>query len=156
MQHTSKYQFKLIEGTDNFSPGPLNDNMEKVEEQFEAVEEEFSEVMTNLGTIGHNLRVETGSYTGTGTYGQFSPTQLTFELYPVVVMIVCTSSTYASPPCIMMRPAPCSIFSAGASAALGMFITWGEHTVSWYAGNSGANSQANEEGATYHYLALGY
>ena len=32
MQQTSKYQFKLIEGTDDFSPTPLNDNMEKVEE----------------------------------------------------------------------------------------------------------------------------
>ena len=31
MQQTSKYQFKLIEGTDDFSPGPLNDNMEMVD-----------------------------------------------------------------------------------------------------------------------------
>ena len=35
MQQTSKYQFKLIEGTDDFSPTPLNDNMEKVEEALE-------------------------------------------------------------------------------------------------------------------------
>ena len=153
MQQTSKYQFNLVEGGDDFSPTPLNQNMEKVEQELSGLE---SSIMANLGTIGHNLRVETGSYTGTGTYGQYNPTHLTFSLYPLVVMIVCTSSTYASPPCIMMRPAPCSIFAAGASAALGIFITWDEHKVSWYAGNGGANSQVNEEGASYHYLALGY
>ena len=32
MQQTSKYQFNLVEGSDDFSPTPLNQNMEKVEE----------------------------------------------------------------------------------------------------------------------------
>ena len=148
MQQTSKYQFKLIEGTDDFSPTPLNDNMERVEEELEGLAE-------NLGSIGHNLRVETGSYVGTGTYGQSNPMQLTFELHPVVVMIVCTSSHYASPPCTMMRPAPCSIFAAGGSPSLAIEVTWGEHSVSWYS-TLDSNCHVNEQGASYHYLALGY
>ena len=32
MQQTSKYQFNLVDTTDDFSPEPLNQNMEKVEE----------------------------------------------------------------------------------------------------------------------------
>ena len=32
MQQTSKYQFNLVDATDDFSPEPLNQNMEKVEE----------------------------------------------------------------------------------------------------------------------------
>ena len=81
--------------------------------------------------------------------------QLTVELYPVVVMIVCTSDTYATPPCTMMRPAPCSIFGASGPATLALFITWGEHTVNWYSPVD-SNCHVNDEGATYHYLALGY
>ena len=32
MQQTTKYQFNLVDATDDFSPDPLNQNMEKVEE----------------------------------------------------------------------------------------------------------------------------
>ena len=39
MQQTTKYQFKLIEGSDDFSPQPLNDNVEKVEELFQDMAE---------------------------------------------------------------------------------------------------------------------
>ena len=38
MQQTSKYQFNLVEGSDDFSPTPLNQNMEKVEEALEELE----------------------------------------------------------------------------------------------------------------------
>ena len=152
MQQTSKYQFNLVEGGDDFSPTPLNQNMEKVEQELSGL---ASSVMANLGTIGHNLRVETGSYTGTGTYGQNHPNRLTFSLYPLVVMIVCASRNYAMPPCTMMRPAPCSVFVAGSTGALVMPLTWQEHGVSWYASAS-ATDQGNEEGATYHWIALGY
>ena len=38
MQQTSKYQFNLVEGSDDFSPTPLNQNMEKVEEALEGME----------------------------------------------------------------------------------------------------------------------
>lgn len=158
MQQTSKYQFNLVENTDDFSPAPLNQNMEKVEEELEGIEESLTEglaeVMANLGTIGHNLRVETGSYTGTGTYGETNPKQLTFDLYPVLVMIVCTSSPIPSPPCILMRPAPGSIFQASSPVNMRMYVTWGEHTVSWYAG--GEYYHANEANASYYYIALGY
>ena len=155
MQQTSKYQFKLIEGTDDFSPTPLNDNMERVEEEFQSVEQALTGIQEELGTAGHNLRVVDGSYTGTGTYGQSNPMQLTFELHPVVVMIVCTSSLYATPPCTMMRPVPCSIFAAGGTGSLALYVTWGEHTVSWYCPTDSTN-HVNTEGDTYHYLALGY
>ena len=42
MQQTTKYQFKLIEGSDDFSPQPLNDNVEKVEELISGVEAAYT------------------------------------------------------------------------------------------------------------------
>ena len=63
MQQTTKYQFKLIEGSDDFSPQPLNDNVEKVEQaltEFEAALEEVQEA-TQV------LPYATGTYTGDGS-----------------------------------------------------------------------------------------
>ena len=42
MQHTSKYQFKLIEGTDDFSPAPLNQNAQKTETLLAGMEEDLA------------------------------------------------------------------------------------------------------------------
>ena len=159
MQQTTKYQFNLVDSTDDFSPTPLNQNMEKVEEELEGLEEalasEVETVMDNLGTIGHNLRIQTGSYVGTGTYGQSNPKSLTFDLYPVVVMIAAATDGHAIPPCILMRGIPISIFSAGSLGSDALYVTWGEHSVSWYS-KSSTFSHANEDGATYRYLVLGY
>ena len=60
MQQTSKYQFKLIEGTDDFSPTPLNDNMEKVEEELSELNDTVATLMETVD--GHKMAV--GSYQG--------------------------------------------------------------------------------------------
>ena len=68
MQQTSKYQFNLVEGSDDFSPTPLNQNMEKVEEVLEtldaAVDEAQStaknELLTKLRRDGYDLYQVTG------------------------------------------------------------------------------------------------
>ena len=62
MQQTTKYQFKLIEGSDDFSPQPLNDNVEKVEEA-------LMELETGLGEVEDaytpaNKPYVIGTYTG--------------------------------------------------------------------------------------------
>ena len=46
MQQTTKYQFKLIEGSDNFSPQPLNDNVEKIEEELSAIDTALARAYT--------------------------------------------------------------------------------------------------------------
>ena len=61
MQQTSKYQFNLVEGSDDFSPTPLNQNMEKVEEALEGMETAIEESYSS-----GNKPYVVGSYTGTG------------------------------------------------------------------------------------------
>jgi hypothetical protein len=141
LKQTESLNLNLIESTDPVDWTPLNANMETLEAE--------------LGHIGHNLRVETGSYVGTGTYGRTDLNSLTFELYPVVVMIACTSSGIATPPFTMLRDAPGSIFLAGANTATAIYVTWEDHTVSWWCGTN-AYYQANAENATFSYIALGY
>lgn len=148
MQHTSKYQFKLIEGTDDFSPGPLNDNMEMVEEQFEAVEEEFSEVMTNLGSGGNTARIIYGSYVGTGTYGAGNPNTLTFDFRPLLLI-------WGDPVYDQYTTVVCMRGRDNQPGPNGRIATiWGNNSVSWYH-NSSAQEQANSSGVSYPYVAIG-
>ena len=148
MQQTTKYQFKLIEGTDDFSPGPLNDNMEMVEEQFEAVEEEFSEVMTNLGSGGNTARIIYGSYVGTGTYGAGNPNTLTFDFRPLLLI-------WGDPVYDQYTTVVCMRGRDNQPGPNGRIATiWGNNSVSWYH-NSSAQEQANTSGVTYPYVAIG-
>lgn len=162
MQQTEKYQFHLIEGSDDFSPQPLNDNMEKVEEQFQSMETELAgeldQVMANLGTIGHNLRIETGSYLGTGLRGATNPTGITTQLYPILVAVVCSGSAATGiPPALFLRPAQKTIWVAGDMGSRALNITWSDHAVEWYVHDAyGSEYQANQTGQTYHYVVLGY
>ena len=63
MQQTTKYQFKLIEGSDDFSPQPLNDNVEKVEQALT----EFEAALETVQDATEVLPYVTGSYTGDGS-----------------------------------------------------------------------------------------
>ena len=70
MQQTSKYQFNLVEGSDDFSPTPLNQNMEKVEEVLENMEATLSESLSELES----------SITGTGSAASVALNQAKQEL----------------------------------------------------------------------------
>ena len=85
MQQTSKYQFNLVEGSDDFSPAPLNQNAQKTEAalvameesltgQIEEMEGSLASLAANVGTAGKTARIAWGSYTGTGIGLGCSPT----------------------------------------------------------------------------------
>ena len=145
MQQTDKYQFKLIEGTDAFSPQPLNENMEQVEQALSELE---SSLLGNLGTIGQNLRVEAGSYVGTGGYGESQPNTLTFQRHPVEVMVALTTAATRAPPMVLTRPAPSARCQLGGGAS-GVFPPWGDQRVQGYGyGDGRAYHKANSNGVT--------
>ena len=66
MQQTTKYQFKLIEGSDDFSPQPLNDNVGKVEELFQDMAETVEAVQSTADAAysPNNKPYVVGSYMG--------------------------------------------------------------------------------------------
>lgn len=148
MQHTSKYQFKLIEGTDNFSPGPLNDNMEKVEEALAGLE-------AGLGSGGHNARIAFGTYTGTGTYGAASPTSISPGFFPVVAFVGdAENAMNYGWPTTFLRGCP-NANGVGIHGYQMQNISWGEDSVSWY-DTQNASYQMNASGGTYYYVVIGY
>lgn len=109
-------------------------------------------------------KIETGSYVGTGTFGQANPNTLTFAFVPKIVIVFgpTAGSGLVDPltnySMILTRDAGFSGYSA--SNVIGYHvvhqITGG--TISWYTqniGSSGAGAQGNIANSTYNYIAIG-
>ena len=176
MQQTSKYQFNLVDTTDDFSPTPLNQNMEKVEEELsglstaltqgleevedsitaleDSVDSQLAAVMANLGTAGKTARIAWGSYTGTNTYGAGSPNNLTCDFIPQVVFILghSTGGSGNNVSAFLLRGAGWveTIYQGGRAIT----ITWTSNGVSWYCPDD-QYGQLNYGGNQYTYLILG-
>lgn len=168
MQHTSKYQFKLIEGTDDFSPAPLNQNAQKtetllagMEEDLAALEadlagqiEEVEDSVTALKNSGKLARIAYGTYNGTGTYGAADPVTITTGFAPALVLLydLTSGSTSTSVEAVhFMRG--CNTYRPFMSSTT--TITWGNANVSWY-NDQYAQYQYNTSGHTYLYCVLGF
>ena len=92
MQQTSKYQFNLVEGSDDFSPTPLNQNMEKVEEVLDDMEDAIDGVMEAAYTPDNKPYV-TGQYTC-----QSSLLNISLGFKPTMVIVAGdTASTDGTP-----------------------------------------------------------
>ena len=141
MQQTETYKLNLMEGSDTFSPQPINENMEKLEAALE-----------------DRPKVALGSYVGSGIYGVNSPNTLTFGFEPKL-LVVSSGNT------LMIalwdnQYAVCYTGSGYASnyvnSTYGWYdpITWDGQTVSWYHAD-GNTSQLSQPNTTYRYIAFG-
>ena len=177
MQQTSKYQFNLVDTTDDFSPAPLNQNMEKVEEELsglstaltqgleevedsvtaleDSVDSQLAAVAANLGAAGKNARIAWGSYTGTNAYGAGSPNSLTCDFIPQVVFILGHSigGSGNNVSAFLLRGADWveTIYQGGRDIT----VTWTSNGVSWYCPDD-QSGQLNYTANRYPYLFLGY
>lgn len=101
------------------------------------------------------VKIETGSYTGTGTYGSSNPTTLTFGFEPKIVYVFGKTDDRFSFP-YFCRPG--DVWYTGDVTSLSLTVamvhlTWGDNFVSWYA--SDESSQLNVRNYQYDYIALG-
>ena len=154
MQQTSKYQFKLIEGTDKFLPDPLNQNVQKTENLLAGLEGDLvdglSQMLAAMGSGGQTCRIATGSYTGTGTHNEDNPRALTFAFFPRLVII---SGTDKNGVITCTYPRDRTLNAYGYNGVL--YLTWDGGTLSWYGNDSGSEYHLDDEGRVYYYVALG-
>lgn len=123
-------------------------------------------------TANGRLRVETGSYVGTGTIGPDGPNRLSFSFPPKLMIIFEERSIITSGATVPIQDPFVGLFMAGASSAgriyfnNGAFIpvceieyvTWNGNTVEWYctANNRvGVADQLNASNRSYKYTAIG-
>lgn len=101
-------------------------------------------------------KIETGSYVGTGTYGQANPNTLTFDFVPALVVIVEVSVSSLYPGIVFVNgQTECSGIGSNSNYvdSYGITISWTGKTVSWYASKDG--TQLNKSGTLYRYFAIG-
>lgn len=106
------------------------------------------------------VKIETGSYTGTGTYGASNPNTLTFSFEPKIVFINAIPASYNG--LILPFISPCRS-ALTISTKLGdgarIDVAWHgqnsipENSVSWHGISS--DLQMNQTGLDYQYVALG-
>jgi len=108
-------------------------------------------------------KIQTGSYTGTGTYGVSNPCSLTFDSVPKYIAIYTMGSDYNYTPIkVEMTPDIYGVanvnsiymerYDDGTNNNIGKIVSWG-NTVTFYANTS--YYMPNKSGITYKYLAIG-
>ena len=135
------------------------------------------------GALALGVQIATGSYVGTGTFGESNPNVLTFDFEPYAVFVfqdsyvpvrvssslVVYSNTFV---CFLKGGASVKVASGTRIPGIGgnpsyvsdttaeMPYTISGKTISWYntgsnENNLGPTSQMNISGTTYHYMAIG-
>ncbi len=105
------------------------------------------------------VKIETGSYVGTGTSGSSNPNTLTFEFKPKAIFIQAENDSYS---CLMLPGKTIShpFYNNGGDITFPRRsynrVTFSENSVSWYC--DGADSLATVQlnaSINYYYLVLG-
>lgn len=114
-----------------------------------------------LERLPGSLKIETGNYVGTGTYGASNPNSLTFDIAPQIVIIlknVADSEFHSGNVIIRGQTYSCGIgynVDSMSSRDPAWHITWSEKGVEWYS-TTGADPQLNEAETSFVYAAIGY
>lgn len=100
---------------------------------------------------------ETGSYVGTGTYGQSNPTSLTFNFKPkfIIVFSLSETSTYPLGGFPWGYGVPNGFTYLSTNNVRVVKISWSNNTVSWYNDAGDARVQLNGLNSNYTYIAIG-
>lgn len=102
------------------------------------------------------VRIATGSYVGTGTYGEDNPNSLTFEFEPKFLIVQRSTTNYPGGFIWIDGISEIgSVFTDTSSgASLRISIIKNEKDITWYS-TSNAEKQMNLVDSYYYYIAIG-
>ena len=101
------------------------------------------------GNIIPTVKIATGSYTGTGTYGADNPNTLTLPFEPKVLIVSAMMDAHTGHTAWIYGDS-----SGAVNSSYSVILSWDNNTVSWYAPNS-ASYQLNGNALSYQYVAIG-
>lgn len=118
------------------------------------------EALAQLNTI--KPKIQTGSYVGTGLYGESNPNSLTFNFTPKILFIGGgNEGTYVGAfPFIYGASEVVSVHNVISDKMTGLRVTWNEKSVSWFFAYGAINPnpswvQLNGGNANYFWVAIG-
>ena len=176
MQQTETYRLNLINGSDSFSPDPLNDNAVKLEAALKdqkaeteaalaaqkkqmntALESQRTEV--NLLVSGQNtkltdkVRLVTGSYLGNGSYGQANPTVVEVADAERPPRLIIVSEIQGNRKAELIRGMTGSYIYWMGLDSYEIVVEWTARGARWYCTRE-ALAQLNSYGTTYYYAVF--
>lgn len=106
--------------------------------------------------MGFPCQIYTGSYVGTGTYGQSNPNELTFPFTPKLWGVIGSEKEeyYDVPQNWLLIPWGYTNKPVEWAGTGQIIASYTENTVSYYS-NTGASAQNNTTGYVYYYVAIG-
>ena len=113
-------------------------------------------LLADVGSGGQNCRAVTGSYTGTGTYGEANKLTIQTPFKPLMLFVTNPDTSANQHMVVWLRG-----MAAGDNGYNGrtMVLEWGERAVSWYSTTTGVNGpeylHLNGSGVTYQYTVVG-
>lgn len=148
--YTENYGLCQWEATDQVLRTEFNEDNAKVDAALGTLSEIVAKHTAAMAGFG-NCKIESFSYTGTGTYGVNSPTRITFPKQPMLFFIL-GQTQFMTASKLTQRGTAIKFEGYGASVFAPM-LTWNNNQVSFYDG-SDANGQLNGTGITYWVFAL--
>ena len=157
MENTEHLKLSLPEGNDYVNIETLNENWIKIDEA----------IPNLLQLIEGRAQVVSGSYVGTGTYGEDTPNALEFDFVPRVVILISAATDSSGPDYLSLRwliqPLKGSSWKNPFNTFTGGEVSWSDDgkSVFWWVeptasnASSGPSAQLNCSGVTYHYIAIG-
>lgn len=107
-------------------------------------------------TVPH---VQTGTYVGTGTYGEANPNTLTFDFIPKLVIVNnvifldAVMNEHDGYEMVAIQGARRCWCDYRSTSSAKITLQWSGNSFSWYGNTS--SEQGNIADATYHYIAIG-
>lgn len=147
MIKTEHYNLNLLENSDPVRVEPFNENAQMLEQ-----------ALDNFAFTMGNCRVATGTYVGTGVYGQSNPNRLEFDFTPVLVIIssdVIATDENSIVPFVRGLSGSFIRSDSSNSGCAPIYITaWEDYALSFY--SSTEYRQLNLANVTYSYIVFGY
>lgn len=116
---------------------------------------------TLMSSLGGGAKIQTGSYTGTGTYGSSNPCTLTFDFEPKCLIKIRRNKDNpgydldgSRTAYVVLLWGISSYYTTDSGLAYKNALTFNGNTISWYNLN-GAADQENIIGSTYYYIVAG-
>ncbi len=136
------------------------------------IDQALTEIVSKIATLENGaVKIQTGSYVGTGTYGVDNPCSLTFDFVPELVIIMPvgrpTTSSYDAYSNVMSKGLSTTTYYGLQSSTYPYIddnnnychVLSFNNTVAWYNDppnvNYGPGGQQNYSGKTYTYFAVG-
>lgn len=120
--------------------------------------QEYTEAGDWLDVWGNAIpavKLEAGSYVGTGTSGSRNPNTLTFGFEPKVLFIGAYDSATHCTACAIRGRRSITTVLADNGYSRDCIFTWSGQAASWYSEDNNAGFQLNTSNTPYYYVAIG-